>query len=235
MPKRRTDFRSKTQWITQPRDKGGRWARIGGVFKGASKGVAKVGSAIARANGVDVGYALNPWKASAGGNARFTREIGAGFSSTTEVTTRIHRTDNKSPFARTLRNTADAGLGKIGNRRAQGVARAVTGVRPQRIAPPVSSSVRIGRGGVVRSKSKGQRLAEQKSAQRKQQKKLRKRAAIERARSAGSTGQPSTITKGVRPQRRKKAPKQFATTGNVARNSASTRSYKHLVNPYKRR
>lgn len=233
MPKRR-NFRSKTQWITQPRDSGGRWARIGGVFKKAGAGAVKVGSAIAKANGVDVGYALNPWKASASGNARFTKEIGAGFSSTTEITTRIHRTDNKSPFARTLRNTADAGLGKIGNRRAQGVARAVTGVRPQKVAPPVSSSIRLSKGGVVRSKSKGQRMAEQKAAQRKVQKKLRKRAAVERARAAGSTGQASTITKGVRPQRRSK-PKQFATTGNVAGNSKSTASYKKLVRPYKRR
>lgn len=205
MPKRKV-FRSKTQWITQPRDSRGRWSRIGSVFKNAGAGAAKVGSAIARANGVDIGYSLNPWKTSAAGNARFTKEIGAGFSSTTEITTRIHRTDNKSPFGRAIRNSADSGLSQIGNRRAQGIARAVTGVRPQRVAPPVSSSVRLSRGGVVRSKTKGQRAAEQKSAQRKIQKKLRKRAAVERARAAGSTGQPKTITRGVRPQRRGKNP-----------------------------
>lgn len=222
---KRVNYRSKTQWITQPRDGNGRWARIGGVFKGASKGVAKIGKSIARANGVDLGYTLNPWKASAGAGGEYTRELGGGFSSTTTVSTRIHRTDNKSPFARAIRRGADQSLSKIDNRRAQGIARAVTGIQPQRIQQSSASSIRFGKGGSIRSKSKKAKAAELVRAQKKVQRRLKKRAAVERARSAGN-GRPNTLSKGI-------SSSTYRSAGNIASAGRSTKSHKHLVVPYK--
>lgn len=193
-------FRSKTQWITQPRDKGGRWARIGGVFKSAGAGAVKVGSAISRKTGIESNFSVSLWRSSAQGSASYTKKLPGGFSSTTSVVTRIHRTDNKSPFQSAINKGTDYGLSKISNKRAQGIARAATGVYPTRVAAPLSS-ITVSSGGVIRSKSNNQVRAEAKRADRKKQKKLRKRAAVVRARAAGSTGQPSTITKG-RPARR---------------------------------
>ena len=197
------NFRSKTQWIGQPRDSNGRWKSIGGAVRRAGSATARVGSALARASGVELGYSINPWKTSAGANATYTKRLPGGFSSTTEVVTRIHRTDNKSIFGTAANKAADAGLSRINNRTAQGIARAATGVYPSKVAPDLSSTIRVDRGGLIRSKTLKQRSSEQLRVQKKAQKKLRKRAAVVRARTAGSTGQPSTLTKGKpRPARR---------------------------------
>lgn len=191
MPKRR--YRSKTQWIGQPRDSQGRWARIGSSiakgFKKAGSGITRVGGAVARANGLDFGYSISPTKGAVGGSATYTRKLPGGYASTTMVTTRIHP-QGKSPFERATDAAAEKGLSSIRNKRAQSVARAITGRQD-----PRKGGVRVSNG-TIRSRTKKERENALKRVAKRQTKKRRK---LERAR-----GVPSTITgqKKARKQRR---------------------------------
>lgn len=194
MPKR--VYRSKTQYLSQPRDSRGRWGKIGSAlaspFKKGASAVSKVGGALAK-RGMDFGYSFSPYKATAGGYVTHSKSLPGGFAITSRTETRIHPV-GKSPFEKAVNNTVEGGLSKIRNQRAQTVARAVTG-RPRNTQ---GSGVRI-TNGVIRSKtSKEIASARMRTAKRKG-KKLKKLEA--------SRGVPSTITgqaKAKRPARRGK-------------------------------
>jgi hypothetical protein len=193
---RRRNFRSKTRWRTQPRDSEGKWSKIGGAIGSAAKSIGRAGASVIRRSGVDLGWNVNPWKMSAGGSATYTKNLGAGFASTTQVVTRIHPI-GQSPIERTVGRVAEAGLSRIGNKRAQTVARALVGV-PGRSTPQAGYRVS---GNNIRNITNKEVQNRAKRMVKKKARKARKLAAVERAR-----GVPSTISgqsKATRKQRRK--------------------------------
>lgn len=195
MPKR--IYRSKTQWIGQPRDSRGRWGKIGSAiaspFKKTASGVANLGKAFARAKGIDMGYGINPYKATVGGYVTHTKSIGKGFAISSRTETRVHPI-GKSPFEKVVNKGYEAGLNSIGNSKAQTVARAILN-KPKN---DNRAGYRIQKG-MIRSRTKKEIEGAQNRRAAKKAKKLKRLEA--------SRGVPSTITgqsKAKRPARRRK-------------------------------
>lgn len=181
-------------WRTQPRDRQGKWRRVGSALGSGIKKLGGAARAVARTGPFQFGYGANLYKGTVGGSVSTTKKLPGGYAITSRLETRIHP-QGKSPFERASESARDAAISKIGNKRAKNVAAFVL-ERPVKLKS--DSGVRV-QNGYIRSRSSKEVQGAKLRVERRKARKLRQ---IEFYRANARSGLPGTITGQGRAQRR---------------------------------
>lgn len=178
----RPRYFSKTRWRTQPRDRQGRWRKVGRALTSTAK----------RGSGYDVDIIGG----SGGVHYTRTKKLPGGYAVTARTELRIHP-QNKSPIERATEKVVSKTITGIKNRKVKNAVSVMAGRGPTK---PTKSSIRAYGAGRFRSKTHKERLNSTRKIATKNLAKKKKLQKVEAQRAAAktSTGTPSTITRKVK-------------------------------------
>lgn len=184
-------YYSKTRWRNQPRDRDGKWKKVGAALSSTFK--AATNAAVRGGFGLHAGG--NIWKGTVDGSVTKQVRLPGGYAISSRVETRLHPI-GKSPFEKGASKITTKAINSIGNKK---VKNAVSIASGRGSTHPTKSGF-VNQGSYFRTKTRKERLASERKLATKRLAKKKKLAATTASRAATA----STLTgqKKARPQRR---------------------------------